>query len=125
MPVYVVGTERDITEKQTLIDRLQNSENLYKQAQALAHFGNWSWDIKTNIVEWSDELYRIYGLEPQSQILSYEESLDFVHDHDNQKVTSQVQEALENHRPWEFTHRIIRKNGEIRIINATGEVLDR
>ena len=121
--VYIIGTERDITEKQTLIDKLKKSENLYKQAQALAHVGNWGWDIKTNILEWSDELYRIYGLEPQSQILSYEHYVGFVHDQDKQKVTAQVQQALQNGTSWEFTHRIVRKNGEIRIINATGEVL--
>jgi len=121
--VYIIGTERDITEKQMLIDRLQKSETLYKQAQALAHVGNWSWDIKKNIVEWSDELYRIYGLEPQSQVLSYEQYVDFVHNDDKVHVTTQVQEALKKNTSWEFTHRIVRKNGEIRIIYATGEVL--
>ena len=121
--VYIIGTERDITEKQMLIDRLQKSETLYKQAQALAHVGNWSWDIKKNIVEWSDELYRIYGLEPQSQVLSYEQYVDFVHNDDKVHVTTQVQQALKENTSWEFTHRIVRKNGEIRIIYATGEVL--
>ena len=121
--VYIIGTERDITEKQQLIDRLQKSESLYKQAQALAHVGNWSWDIKNNIVEWSDELYSIYGLEPQSQILSYEQYVDFVHPDDKKYVTTQVQEALEKNTSWEFTHRIVRRNGEVRILYATGEVL--
>ena len=121
--VYIIGTERDITEKQMLIEKLQKSEALYKQAQALAQVGNWSWDVKTNIVEWSDELFRIYGLEPQSQVLSYEQYVDFVHDQDKEMVTTSVQEALQKNQSWEFTHRIVRKNGEIRIIYATGEVL--
>jgi len=121
--VYIIGTERDITEKQMLIERLQKSETLYKQAQALAHVGNWSWDIKNNVVEWSDELYRIYGLEPQSQVLSYEQYVDFVHNDDKEFVTTRVQQSLQEHTSWEFTHRIVRKSGEIRIIHATGEVL--
>jgi PAS domain S-box-containing protein len=123
IPVFVVGTKRDITEKQTLIDRLQKSERLYKQAQALAHVGNWSWDIKNNIIEWSDELYRIYGLEPQSQTLSYEVYISFIHPDDREKVRSQVQAAMERSESWEFTHKLIRKNGDVRIVYATGEVL--
>lgn len=121
--VFVFGTERDITEKQMLIERLQKSEKLYKQAQALAHVGNWSWDVKQNIIEWSDELYRIYGLEPQSQTLSYEDYLTYVHPDDKEKVRTQVQTAMEKNESWVFTHRLIRKNGEERIVYATGEVL--
>jgi PAS domain S-box-containing protein len=121
--LYVVGTERDVTEKQTLIDRLRYSENLYKQAQALAHVGNWTWDIKNNIISWSDELYRIYGLEPQSQTLSYEDYLSYVHPQDREKVMLQVQSAMQKNESWHFTHRLIRKNGDVRIVYATGEVL--
>jgi PAS domain S-box-containing protein len=121
--VFVIGTERDITEKQRLIDSLQKSEQLYKQAQALAHVGNWSWDIKNNTIEWSDELYRIYGMEPRSQTLSYEGYLNYVHPDDREKVRTQVQIAMERNEFWEFTHRVVRKNGEVRIIYATGEVL--
>lgn len=121
--IYVIGTERDTTEKQTLIDKLQRSEKLYKQAQSLAHVGNWSWDIKTNTIEWSDELYRIYGLEPQSKTLSYEEYLSLIHPGDKEKVLKQVQHAMQTHASWEFTHKLVRKNGEERIVYATGEVL--
>jgi PAS domain S-box-containing protein len=122
-PFFVVGTERDITEKQTLIDRLRKSESLYKQAQALAHVGNWSWDIKNNTIEWSDELYRIYGLEPQSETLSYEDYLRYVHPDDKEKVTTQVQEAMARNQSWEFTHKLVRKSGEVRTVYANGEVL--
>ena len=121
--VYVIGTERDITEKQNLIDRLQYSENLYKQAQALAHLGNWSWDMKTNIISWSDELYRIYGLEPQEHSLSFEHFLELTHPDDKEKVVRHVRNAIEKNGTWEFTFRLIRKNGEIRTVYSTGEVL--
>jgi PAS domain S-box-containing protein len=121
--IYIVGTERDTTEKQTLINQLRRSESLYKQAQALAHLGNWSWDIKNNKIEWSDELYRIYGMEPQSQNLTYEEYLSFIHPDDKERIAKQVQSAIEKNEPWDYTHKIIRKNGEVRIVYATGEVI--
>lgn len=121
--IFVVGTERDITEKQIFIDKLRHSENLYKQAQALAHVGNWTWDIKSNDISWSDELYRIYGLEPQSRTLTYEEYLGFIHPDDKEKVAAQVQHALQSNQSWEYTHRLVRRNGEVRIVYGTGEVL--
>lgn len=122
-PVLAVGSERDITEKQSLIDELRQSESLYKQAQALAHVGNWSWELRSDKIEWSDELYRIYGLEPQSSKLNYEQYLEFIHPDDREKMKKMVSVALESHRSWEFTHRLIRPNGDVRIIYATGEVL--
>ncbi|MFL5771943.1 MAG: PAS domain-containing protein [Flavisolibacter sp.] len=122
-PVRVIGTERDITEKQNLIDRLQRSELLYKQAQALAHVGNWSWDIQTNKLEWSDELYNIYGLDLQYKELTYDYYLLHVHPDDRPRVMAQVQHAVETGESWEYTHRLIRPNGDIRFVFATGEVL--
>lgn len=122
-PVYVIGTERDTTEKQTLIDKLTRSEKLYKQAETLAHLGNWRWDIENNNIEWSDELFRIYGLEPQSELLTYELYLSFVHPDYKEMVHSQVQHSLETKEPYEITHKIVHRNGEVRTIRATGEVV--
>lgn len=121
--VFIVATERDITEKQTLIDKLRMSESLYKQAQGLAHVGNWSCNIKSNVLECSDELYRIYGLEPQSEKLSYQEYLSFIHPDDKERVIGRMQRAMEKNESWECTHKLVRRNGEIRIVHATGEVL--
>ena len=122
-PIMVVGTERDVTEKQNLITSLRKSEKLYKQAQALAHVGNWSWDIISNQIEWSDELYRIYGLEPQSQILAFDDYVAYIHPDDRDDVRSQIAHALESKEPWSFTHKVVRQSGEVRIVYATGEVL--
>ncbi len=122
-PVMVVGTERDVTDKQNLISRLKKSENLYKQAQALAHVGNWSWDIEANRVEWSDELYRIYGLEPGSEIIAFDEYLSFVHADDRERVKALVDEAIASKGQWSYTHKVQRKSGEVRIVYSTGEVL--
>ena len=122
-PVLAIGSERNITEKQNLIDQLRKSENLYKQAQALAHVGNWTWDIKENIIQWSDELYRIYGLEPQSEVLSYEKYISIIHPDDREKVIRQVQHSSGTGDSWNFTHRLVTNNGKTRIVYATGEVI--
>lgn len=121
--IHVIGTERDITEKQTMIDKLRQSEMLYKQAQLLSHVGNWSWDIHTGVISWSDELYRIYGLAPQSEQLNFESYIAMVHPDDREKLRNQVKLAHETGLSWELTHRIIRRNGEKRILYSSGEVL--
>jgi PAS domain S-box-containing protein len=122
-PALIIGTERDITEKQSLIDKLKRSENLYKQAQALAHVGNWSWDIRSNIIEWSDELYRIFGLERSTGNLSYEDYLNLLHPEDKELIAKNIQEAIQFGKSYEFTHRLVWKNGEVRTVFSTGEAL--
>ncbi len=121
--VFVIGSERDITEKQNLIDRLRKSESLYKQAQALAHVGNWTWDMRANDIQWSDELHRIYGLEPGSVQLNYEKYISIVHPRDREKVQKQVEHSARTGESWQFTHRLLHEDGEERIIFATGEVI--
>ena len=119
----VIGTERDTTERQSLVDRLRESENLYKQAQSLAHVGNWAWDIKDETIKWSDELYRIYGLAPGSETISYERYLSFIHPDDKERVMNRIKESSLTNESWEFTHRIIPDNGELKYLYATGEVI--
>ena len=71
-PVKMIGTIADVTEHHSIIKKLQESDKLHKQAQALTHIGNWSWVVNENKINWSDEMYRIYGLEPQSEEISFE-----------------------------------------------------
>ncbi|MGZ5192018.1 MAG: PAS domain-containing protein, partial [Flavisolibacter sp.] len=111
------------TEKQTLIDKFRKSEHLYKQAQSLAHVGNWSWDMRSNHIEWSDELYRIYGMELKAGNFSYEEYLSHIHPNDLKKVKDQVQHSIEKKEPWEYTHKLITKDGVVKTVHATGEIL--
>ena len=61
-------TSEEVTEKEELISRLLESKDLYKQAQSIAHVGNWAWDVKENKVTWSEELYRIFGADPGIEI---------------------------------------------------------
>lgn len=122
-PYKIVGTVQDVTEKQTLIRNLRQNEQFYKQAQALAHLGNWSWDIQTNRIEWTDELYRIYGLDPASETITYNKYLSHIHPDDVTNVTDTIQKCLETHEPYDFYHRIILHDGTIKIIHSKGEAL--
>lgn len=104
-----------------LTEKLQRNESLYKQAQAISHLGNWTWNISTNSVEWTDELYRIYGLTPQSERITFERFMNFLHPDDREKAASLIQQSMQTGEPFEFVHRLVRDTGDIRLMLAKGE----
>jgi PAS domain S-box-containing protein len=120
--VAVVGTERDVTEKQELIGQLQQSERLFKQAQALAHLGNWSFEIDTKQYEWSDEMYKIYELERGNEV-TYEEWQTFIHPDDKEDVLTYLDECIKYKKPYDKTHRIILRSGEIKVLHRKAEFI--
>ncbi|HET7819853.1 MAG TPA: ATP-binding protein, partial [Bacteroidia bacterium] len=97
--------------------------NQLAEAQWLAHVGSWEWDITTNKIEWSDELYRIFGLHPQQFDATYESFLKHIHPDDQTHVNSIIQQAYKDHKPFNFFHKLMRKDGEIRILNSIGKVI--
>lgn len=121
-PVGFKGTVMDVTEKHHMVQRLQRSEELYKQAQGISHLGNWSWDILFNRFSWSDELYRIYGIEPDTP-MSYELFQSYVDPADAEKVDAVIKNSLETFEPFEFYYRVNTASGDQKIIQAHGKVL--
>jgi PAS domain S-box-containing protein len=105
---------------------VNRDEALQKQlelAQQITHVGSWQWDVATNRVMWSDELYRIYGLEPQSVELTFESFLARVHPDDRARTTSAVMNALETGARFAYPERIVRPDGSIRELETVGEAL--
>jgi len=92
-------------------------------AQQLANMGDYDWHIPTDTNRWSDQLYRIYGYEPQSFNPSYERFLSFIHPDDREKIQGIHQAALATGEPYEMTERIIRPDGELRYLSSNGQVL--
>lgn len=113
----------DVTERRGAEEKLRHSERQLAEAQRLAHIGSWEWDIPTNTVVWSDELYRIFGFEPQEFRATYEAFLERLHPDDRPQVIAVIEKALE--LPGSFTHyhRVILPNGTVRILHNRGEVL--
>ena len=118
----MTGTVMDVTNRHQLLLQLQRSEALYKQAQELGKIGNWTWDIPNNKIEWTDELYRIFGLEPSYGAVTFEEYMSLLHPDDVARVSTVIQECFTNHTPYEVHHRLVMKNGTIKYILSKGEV---
>lgn len=87
-----------------------------------APIARWEWDIRADRVSWSDELYRIYGLEPREFRASYQAFIERVHPGDRERVGDIVSQALHDGKPFEFEHRLVRPDGTTRVLHARGAV---
>src|SRR4051794_22697212 len=104
-------------------ERLQEALRRLAEAQAIAHLGSWEWDVVADVVTWSDEMYRIYGLEPQESPVDYNCFLEFVHPDDRDLVHGSVQDAFATASAFRFEHRIVRPDGEQRVLDARGHAV--
>jgi PAS domain S-box-containing protein len=108
----------DITERVLVAERLKKSEAQLAEAQRMVSLGNWTLDLATRETNWSDEIYRQFGLEPGSPIPSSREYYEkYIHPDDREKVRAGVKKALEQgyHK---FDHRIIRADGTMRHLDV-------
>jgi PAS domain S-box-containing protein len=111
---YFSLVARDITEKKRAQQQREKDQEIRAQTERMAHLGHWTWDIAANRVSWSDELYRMFGLEPGTIEISYEEYLSRVHPQDRVKVRDAIQTALRDRKGYTFYDRIVRPDGQIR-----------
>ena len=102
-------------------DSLKESERRLAEAQKLAHVGSYDWNIATNEEYWSDELYRIFGLDLQFE-LNHNTFLNCIHPEDFGYVIHAINEAL-NGKPYNINYRIILPDGEERVIYSQGGVI--
>ena len=122
-PLKMVGTVTDVTEKAQLIARLKESEDLSKQAQALTHTGNWKWTIEKDQIEWSDEMYRIYGLEPQSEEITFDRFVAFIHEDDRKRRLGEITDAIRTGKASDYIMKIVLRDGTQKILKGKGEVI--
>jgi PAS domain S-box-containing protein len=86
---------------------LRRREAQLAEAQAIAHIGSWTWDIDADSVSWSDELYRIHGLEPAPFQPTHQWFMELVHVDDRELVGRTVKQALHDGLPFSFEYRIV------------------
>jgi PAS domain S-box-containing protein len=99
----------------------EHNEAIYKQAERLTNFGNWSWNIETGKVEWTDQLYKIYGLKPQSEEVNLKRFLKMVHPDDRDMVKHAVERQFEE-KSRDYKFRIITDDGETKIIHSVSQL---
>jgi PAS domain S-box-containing protein len=96
----------DITEQFNLQQALKKSEETFKSAESVANVGTWEWNIKTNELYWSDNVYRLFGWKPKEVFIDYETCRAKIHPDDVEMMEEKVQKAIEKNIEFNTEHRI-------------------
>lgn len=122
-PVIIVNS-RDATERKKAIHQLRESEAQLSEAQQIAKVGSWEWRPgEESGLHWSDEMCRIYGLEPDEFDYSFETFMNHIHPDDREMTQQVVQNAMEKKEPFTFENKIVRPDGEERVLLCRGQVI--
>lgn len=100
----------------------REKELMLEKAQEIGHVGNWQWDISEDKITWSDELYRIYDIDPTEGPLKYDKLMERIHPEDRDYHDRHTNEWINNRGGKPFEYRILRRDGSIRYIYGPGEV---
>ena len=103
---------------------LREREAQLAEAQEVAHIGSWEWDIGAGTLRWTDEMYRLFRLEPDGGPLTYERYLDRVHPGDREMIGETVRRSVLTLEPFEFDHRLAPLDAGERWIHSIGRVVD-
>ncbi|MBD3258343.1 PAS domain S-box protein [candidate division GN15 bacterium] len=116
-PLYVVGIHRNITERKQREDALRQSEELLNEAQEVADMGSFVWDLKSDLVTCSRNMYAIAGLDPERPAtMPRSEVLNLVHPQDRSRIRDEFGAMLDARETWPLEYRMVRPDGEERLI---------
>lgn len=114
---------RTRVERDRAFEALRESRRKLEEAQRIAHVGHWERDLETDLVTWSDEICRIFGLPPQPCRLHFPEFLELVHPDDRARVARSVAEAVRDLQHYVVEYKIVRADGETRFVHSEGDVI--
>jgi len=117
--LLVVG--QDVTERRRAEQALRDSEAMLARAQEIAHLGSWSLDLVRNELRWSDEIYRIFEIDPQQFGASYEAFLAAIHPDDREAVHRAYTESVRNRLPYDIVHRLRMPDGRVKYVHERCE----
>ena len=121
--LYADGVFSDITERKRKDEELKTNEMRMSEAQQIAHLGSWEFDVVTGEAKWSDEQWRIFGLDQREFGLSFDEYLAMVHPDDHALVKSIYEESQKSKKDFSYDYRITQPDGSVRVLRANGRVI--
>ena len=112
----------DVTDQKRAAEALVDREQQLSEAQRLAHLGSWEWDIP-NGVRWSDEMYRILGVDPAGVDVTHATALSFVHPDEREVFDAALQRTMRTQEEFKGDVRIVRPDGEVRRLACRARVV--
>lgn len=110
----------DISERKQIQERLIRNQAQLTEAQHLAHLGSWELDLTSNALDWSEEIYRIFEIDPATFDASYVAFLNAIHPEDREQVHRAYSESITNHTPYSIEHRLQLPEGRIKFVLERG-----
>ena len=118
----ILGVFWDITERKQAEQELRLREAELRKAQEIAKIGSWAYDMSGKI-SWSDELYRIYGVSPETFTPNVESFFKLIHPDDRPGMRAWIDNCVTDKNPGEFVFRMVRPDGNIRFISSCGDLI--
>ena len=118
---WLYGISQDITRRKETEKALVKSKAILSRAQGIAHIGNLAWDMSTNDMTWSDEIYHIFGYNPGDVRPSYEWLMSRVLPDDRPLLSSSLEAALHENRLFNIDFRILTPDGSVRYVNVVAD----
>lgn len=117
---FFTGIIRDITQRKKSEKLLADSEATLVMAQRIAHIGSWEWDLVSNSVMWSKEMFNILGIDPATYDGRPESLIDVLHPDDVESFTQSMNNNLTQQFSSSLEYRVIHKDGSVHYVYAEG-----
>lgn len=121
--IGIVGVSRDITEQKRTEQALLRNEERLKLAQASAGAGIWDWDIPAGTLEWSEEFFHLFGLDPRRQEATFDVWRSAIHPDDRALAEQRISAAVANRVALASEYRIVLPSGEVKWVHALGNTV--
>lgn len=116
------GTCLDITESEIKTAEIRLKNHQLSIAENMAMIGSWHWNLKTDEIKWSDNLYNIYGHKKATPI-TFERYLNYIHKDDKERLTTIIKESFDTKKFIDSIYKVQLKNGVVKILKSTGKII--
>lgn len=118
---FILGVARDITEMKAAQNTLTRQRDMLELAEHTVNMGHWRINLENNSVFWSDQIYKIHGVDKESFTPDFENAINFYHPDDRENVKAAISHTVETGEPFDFSLRVVKKTGHLIHVQSQGK----